>query len=135
MAVDVEREDRSAYDARKSYINVLERVLLAEKEAAMVGDLEKWVRCLSGLHSMCYAYCDRQRMEAIRARLLEAQRLSETLRVVKMGFRNGVAKRLDALLHGIQLDLHAAASHLMLPVSDKDDDDFDVEEFAEGSDL
>jgi hypothetical protein len=127
-------ERKSSFDARKSYLDVMEKILSEEKIASLQGEPVAWSQALLTLLSMCWAYVDREERQKILEDLTRIQNRAMSL-PANSRMRSILTPQLNQELRRNEYKIHDLAASLMLPTSTDEERGFESDEFARGSDL
>lgn len=129
---------KTTFDARIQYYELLRNILSEGKKAAILGDLFGWYRCLRATFVMVSPYIEPELQKDLRDKLGTAkQRIFQLYhhrdQSSKVKLLND--ERMDELLFTIDEQLHNAAKSMFLPLEAQNLESFNLESFQRKSDL
>jgi len=128
---------KPGYDGRLEYFKVLKDYMINIANAQFMGDFAAWLRLLRGMFALVQPYINPVDATKINAMITTIRQQyttinSDTIHGCNKKVINGF---LDNKLQTLMELLYTSSKHLLLPTQPVDDDEYDFDSFAKGSDL
>ena len=128
---------KPGFDGRLQYYEVLKKYMMGIATASLESDYLAWLRLLNGLFALVKAFVPNQGKD-IKNKLISVKSNFANYNSGVMNDninRSLVLSTLDDELQEITECLFVSAKHMFLPTSEDGEDEFDMKDFMQGSDL
>ena len=133
---DNDTAKKPSFDARLTYYKILGGYMKMIQDGILLDSLNLRLRGLKGLYFMTKPYMKKIESDDLKRDIGRAS--NAVKRALSVGGHNDVRAwkmSADDLLDVISEKIHDYAKHMMLPMSDTEDDTFDMDKFLKESDL